>query len=152
MWELDYKRKLSTKELMHFNCGVGENSESPLDYKEIRPVNHKGNQCWIFFGRTNAEVEAPILWPPDGKSQLTGKDPDAGKGEGQKETTEYEMVGWHHWLNGHELEHIPGDGEGQGNLATLWSMGLWSVGHNLATEQQKASWVLNRQIVQEWAA
>ena len=120
MWELDYKRKRNTEELMLFNCGVGEDSESPLDCKEIKPVNHKENQCWIFFGRTNAEVETPILWPPDGKSQLTGKDPDAGKGEGQeKETTEYEMVGWHHRLDGHELEPILGDGEGQANLAML---------------------------------
>ena len=78
--------------------------ESPLDCKEIKPVNPKGN--WIFIERTDAEAETPILWPPDAKNWLTGKDPDAGKDWGQEEKgmTEDEMVGWHHWLNGHELE------------------------------------------------
>ena len=80
--------------------------ESPLDYKEINPVHHKGNQPWIFTGRTDAEAEAPIIWPPDAKSQLIGKDSDAGK-EGrqeEKEMTEDKMVGWHHQLNGYEFE------------------------------------------------
>ena len=91
--------------------------ESPLDCK-IKPVNLKGNKSWIFIGRTDAEAEAPILWPPDVKSQLIRKDPDAGKGLRQKEKgmTEDEMVGWHHWLNGHEFEQAQGDGEGQGSL------------------------------------
>ena len=89
---------------------------NPLDCKEIQPVNPKGNQPWIFIGR--ADAEAPILWPPDGKSWLTGKDPDAGKGWWREETgaTEDEMVGWHHRLNGREFEQTLGDGEGQGNL------------------------------------
>ena len=89
--------------------------ESPLDCKQIKPVNPKGNKSWIVIGRT----EAPVLWPPDGKSQLIGKDPDAGKDWGQKEkgATEDEMVGWHHQVNGHEFEQIPGDSEGQGSLA-----------------------------------
>ena len=80
--------------------------ESPLDCKEIQPVNSKGNQSWIFIGRTEAEAEAPILWPPDMKDWLIGKAPDAGKDWRQEEkgTTEDEMVGWHHWLNGHEFE------------------------------------------------
>ena len=93
--------------------------ESPLDCKEIKPTNTKRNQPWIFTGRTDAEAEAPILWPLDAKSWLTGKDPDVGKdwGKGKKEATEYEMVGWHHWLNGHEFEQTQGDGEGQGSLA-----------------------------------
>ena len=80
--------------------------ESPLDSKEIQTVHPKGNQPWIFIGRTDAETEAPILWPPDVKSWLTGKDPDAGKDWGQEEkgVTEDEMVVWHHWLNGHEFE------------------------------------------------
>ena len=80
--------------------------ESPLDSKEIKPVNPKGNQPWIFMGKTDAETEAPILWPPDAKSWLTVKDPDAGKDWGQEEkgTTEDETVGWHHRLNGHEFE------------------------------------------------
>ena len=82
--------------------------ESPLDSKEIKLVNPEGNQLGIFIGRTDAEVEAPILWSPDGKSQLIGKDSDAGKdwGQEEKETTEDEMVGWHHWLNGHSLSKL----------------------------------------------
>ena len=92
--------------------------ESPLDCNEIKPVNPKGNQSWIFVRRTDAEAEAPILWPPDAKNWLTGKDPDAGKDWRQeKRTTEDETVGWHHWLNGHEFEQAPGVGDGQGSLA-----------------------------------
>ena len=91
--------------------------ESPLNTKEIKPVNPKGNQRRRFIGRTDAE--APILWPPDAKSQLIGKDTDAGKDCGQEEkgTTEDEMVGWHPQLNGYEFEQAPGDDEGQGSLA-----------------------------------
>ena len=92
--------------------------DSPLDSKEVKPVNPKGNQPWLFIGRTDAEAESPILWPPDGKSQLTGKDPDAGKDWGQeKRASENEMAGWHHWLNTHEFEQAPEDGEGQGRLS-----------------------------------
>ena len=92
--------------------------KSPLDSKEIKLVNSKGNQPWIFIGRTDAEAEAPILWPPDVKNQLIRKDPDAGKDWGQEEkgTTEDEMVGCHHWLDGYELEQAPGEGEGQRSL------------------------------------
>ena len=91
--------------------------DSPLDSKEVKPVNPKGNQPWLFIGRTDAEAESPILWPPDGKSQLTGKDPDAGKDWGQeKRASENEMAGWHHRLNTHEFEQAPEDGEGQGRL------------------------------------
>ena len=91
---------------------------SPLDFKEIQPVHPKGNQSWIFIGRTDVEAETPTLWPPDAKSQLIGKDPDAGKDWRQEEKgmTEDEMVGWHHQLDGHEFEQAPGDGEGQGSL------------------------------------
>ena len=87
--------------------------ESPLDSKEIKPVSPKVNQQWIFIGRTDAEAEAPILWPLDAKSWLTGKNPDAGKDWEQEEKgmTEDEMVGWHHWLNGQEFEQIQGDSE-----------------------------------------
>ena len=87
------------------NCGVGEDSWESLDRKEIKPVNPKGNQPWIFIGRTDAEAEAPILWPPDGKIQLFGKDPDAGKDLGQEEKgmTEDKMIGWHHQINRHEF-------------------------------------------------
>ena len=94
--------------------------ESPLDYKEIKPVNPKGNQFWIFTGKTEAEAEAeaPILWPPDVKNWLIGKDPDAGKDWRQEEkgTTEDEMVGWYHWLNGLEFEQALGVGDGQESL------------------------------------
>ena len=92
--------------------------ESPLDYKEIKPDNPKGNQSWIFTGRTDAAAEAPMLWPPDAKSRLIEKDPDTGKDWVQEEkgATEDEMVGWHHQLNGHEIEQTPRDGEGQGSL------------------------------------
>ena len=93
--------------------------ESPLDCKEIKPFNPKGNQSWIFSGRTDAEAKPPIIWPPDEQNSLIGKDPDAGKDWCQeKGTTEDEMFGWHHWLNGHEFEQAPsvGDGQGSGNL------------------------------------
>ena len=92
--------------------------ESPLDCKEIKPVNPKGNQSWIFIGRTDAEVEAPVLWPPDVKSWLIRKDPDAGKDWRweEKGMTEDKMVWWHHLLNGPEFKQALGDGEGQGSL------------------------------------
>ena len=97
--------------------------ESSLDIKDIKLVNPKGNQLWIFIGRIDPEAEAPILWLPEVKSRLTGKDPDAGKDWGQEEKgmTEDEMVRWHHWLNGHELEQALVDSEGQGKL--VLSMG-----------------------------
>ena len=99
---------------MLLNCGVGEDSWESLDCKEIKPVHPKGNQPWIFIWRTDTEAEAPILWPPDAKSLLIGKDPDAGKDWGQEEkgATEDEMVSWHHWLNGHDFEQTPGDSGG----------------------------------------
>ena len=96
--------------------------DSPVDCQEIKPVNPKGNQFWIFIGRT--DTEAPVVWPPDVKSQLIGKDPDAGKGWRQKKrAAEDQMVGWHHWLNGHEFEQTLGDNEGQRSLACWKSMG-----------------------------
>ena len=90
--------------------------------KEIKSVTPKGNQSWIFIGKTDAEAEAPVIWPPDVNNQLSGKDPDAGRDWRQEEkgTTEDEMVGWHHRLSGHESEQVPGDSEMQGNLA-CWS-------------------------------
>ena len=92
--------------------------ESPLDFKEIQPVHPRGNQSWIVIGRTDAEAETPILWPPDTKNWLIGKDPDAGKDWRQegKGMTEDEMVGWHYHLDGHEFEQAPGVGDGQGGL------------------------------------
>ena len=92
--------------------------ESPLDCKEIKPVHPKGDQSWIFIGRIAAEAGIPLLWPPDVKSWLTGKDPDAGKDwRREKGTAEDEMVGWHHWLNWHESEQAPEVGDGQRSLA-----------------------------------
>ena len=111
IWELDHKEGWAPKNW----CFQIEN---PLDCKEIKPVNPKGNQPWMFTGRTHAEVEPPLIWPLDVKSWLIGKDPDAGKNLGQeKGTTEDETVGWHHQLNGHEFEQIQQDSEGQGSLA-----------------------------------
>ena len=108
--------------------------ESPLECKEIKPVNPEGNQFWIFIGRTDAEAEALILWPPDSKSWLTGKDWDVGKDWRQEEKwmTEDEMVGWHHWLYGHEFEQALGVGDGLGSL--LQSMGSQRVRHDWVTE------------------
>ena len=100
--------------------------ESPLDCKEIQPVNPKRNQSWIFIGRTDAEAEAPILWPPDAKNWLIGiKNPDDGKDwrQVEKGTTEDEMFGWCHWLNAHVFEQAQGDSEGQGSLACYSSWG-----------------------------
>ena len=113
MWELDHKESWALKNWCFWIVAWKKTLESPLDCKEIKPVNPKGNQSWIFFGRTDAEAEAPILWPPDGKNWLNGKDPDAGKDWRQEEKgmTEDEMVGWHHWLDGHEFEQAPGVGD-----------------------------------------
>ena len=110
--------------------------ESHLDCKEIKTVNPKGNQSWIFFGRTDVEAETPILWPPDAKNWLLGKDPDAGKDWRQEEkgTTEDEMVGWHHQLDGHEFEQVSGVGDGQGSLECCSPWGLQRVRYNWATE------------------
>ena len=108
--------------------------QSSLDRKEIRLVNPKGNQHWILIGRTNAKV--PIFWLPDAKNWLIGKDPDAGKDWRQeKGMTEEKMVGWHHWLNGHEFEQAQGDGEGQGSLVCYSSWGCQWVRHGWVTEQ-----------------
>ena len=106
-------------------------------YRSLVNLITMGDQLWIFIGRTDAEAEAPILWPPNVKSWLIGKDPDAGKDRRQEEkgTTEDEMVGWHHWLNGHEFEQALGDGEGQGSL-TCCSPWTRRVGHEWKTEQQ----------------
>ena len=118
MWELNHKENWAPKNWCFQTVVLEKTLESPLDCKEIKPVNPKGNQPWIFTGSTDAEAEAPIVWPPNTKSQLTRKDPDPEKDEGQEEkaATEDEMVGWHHWLNGHEFEWIQGDSEGQGSL------------------------------------
>ena len=106
MWELDYKESWAPKNWCSWTVVLEKTLESPLDYKEIKPVHPEGNQSWIFIGRTDAEAETPIIWPPDAKNWLTWKDPNAGKDWRQEEKgiTEFEMVGWHHWLIGHEFE------------------------------------------------
>ena len=117
MWELDHKESWALKNWCFWTVVLEKTLESPLECKEIKLINPEGNQSWIFIGRTDAEAEAPIHWPPDVKSSLIRKDPDAGKDWRQeKETTKDEMVWWHHWVNGHEFEQAPGDGEGQGSL------------------------------------
>ena len=117
MWELDPKEGWAPKNWCFWTVVLEKALESPLDCKEIQPVHPKGNQSWIFIRRTDAEAEAPKLGPPDAKSWFIGKDPDAGKDWGQEEeTTEDEMTGWHHWLDGHEFEQAPGAGDGQGGL------------------------------------
>ena len=115
MWELDHKERWAPKSWCFWTVVL---EKSPLDYKEIKPVHPKGDQSWIFIGRTDAEAEIPMLWPPDAKNWLIGKDPDAGKDwEQEKRATEDEMVRWHHWLNGHEFEQAPGVGDGQGGCS-----------------------------------
>ena len=105
MWELDHKEGWVPKNWCFWTVVLEKTLESPLDCKEIKPVNPKGNQPWVFIGRTDGEAEAPILWPPDAKNWLIWKDPDAGKDWRQEEKgmREDEMVVWHHWLNGHEF-------------------------------------------------
>ena len=110
---------------MYLTVVLEKTLESPLDFKEIQPVHPKGDQSWVFIGRTDAEAEIPIIWPPDAKTWLIGKDPDAGKDWGQEEkgTTEDDMTGWHHRLDGHEFEWTPGICDGQGGLAYCDSWG-----------------------------
>ena len=135
MWELDYKESWAPKNWFFWNVVLEKTLDSPLDCKEIKPVHPKGHQPWIFIERTDAEAEAPILWPPDAKKQLIGKDPDAGKDWGQEEkgATEDEMIGWHHRLNGHEFEQRQWR---TGKPGVLQSTGLKGVWRDLVTEQQ----------------
>ena len=115
-WRIDAFELWCWRRLLRFPWTARRSNQSIL--KEIKPINSKENQPWILIGRTDAEVEAPILWPPDAKSLRFGKDPDAGKDwrQEEKRMTEDEMVGWHHWFNGHEFVQTLGDSEGRGNL------------------------------------
>ena len=125
MWELDYKEGWVLKNWCFWPVMSEKTLESPLDCKEIQPVHPKGDQSCVFTGRTDVEAETPILRPPDAKSWLIWKDPDAGKDAGQEEkgTTEDEMVGWHHWLNGHGFGWTLGVGDGQAGLVCSGSWG-----------------------------
>ena len=119
LWEMDHKEGWALKNWCFLTVVLEKTLESPLDSNEIQPINPKGNQPWIFIGRTEAEAEAPILWPPDAKNSLIGKDSNVGKYWRQEEKgmTEDKMVGCYHQHNGHEFEQAPRDGEGQGSLA-----------------------------------
>ena len=118
-------RRLSAEELMLLNCGVGKESWESLGLQGDPTSPSKGDQPWDFFGRNDAKAETPVLCPPHEKSWLIGKDPDPGRDWGQEEkgTTEDEMAGWHHWLDGRESEWTPGVGDGQGGLACCDSWG-----------------------------
>ena len=131
MWELDYKESWALK---NWTVVLGETLESPLDCKEIQPVHPKEDQSWIFIGRTDAEAETAVFWPPDVKNWLIGKDPDAGKDwrRQEKGTTEDETVGWHHRLNGHGV--WVNSGSWTGRSGVLQSMGSQRVRHDWATE------------------
>ena len=124
MWELDYKEGWALKNLCFWTVVLGKTPKIPLDYKETKPFSPKENQVLIFIGRTDAEAEALIFWPPDAKNWLIWKDPDAGKDwkQEKKGTTEDEMVGWHHRLDGHEFEQAPGVGDGH----SRWSLTCFS--------------------------
>ena len=128
MWELNHKEGRVPKNWYFWTVVMEKTLESPKDNKEttttIKPVNPRGNEPWIFIGRTGAEAEAPIFWPPGMKNWLTGKDPDAGKDWRQdKGVTEDGIIGWHHGLNRHKSEQTLGDSEGQGSLPCCSSLG-----------------------------
>ena len=124
MWELDYKESWAQKNWCFWTVVLEKTLESPLDCKEIQPVHPKGDQSWVFTGRTDIEAETLILWPPDAKNWLTGKTLMlADWGQEVKGMTEDEMVGWHHRLNGHGFGWTPGVGDGQGSLACCGSWG-----------------------------
>ena len=140
LWTLEYTYLLSDfiffGYILRRGIAGSYSLESPLDCKEIQPVHPKGNQSWIFIGRTDVEAETPILWVPAVKNWLIWKDPDAGK-DWRWETgmTEGEMVGWHHWINGHEFEQAPAVGDGQGSLACY---SPW--GHKESDMNERLNW------------
>ena len=146
MWELDDKKGRVPKNWCLWSVVMKETLESPLDSKEIQPVHPKGNQSWLFIGKTDGEAKAPVLWPPDVKNWLIGKDADAGKDWRQEEkgTTEDETVGWPHRLNGPEFEQALGVGDGQGNLTCCspWGRKEWDTTEWLNwTENLPVEWL-----------
>ena len=143
MWELDYKESWAQNNWCFWTVVLEKILESPLDCKEIQPVHPKGDQSWVFIGKTDAEAETPILRPPDAKSWLIWKDPDARKDWGQeKGTTEDEMVGWHHRLDVHGFGWTLGVGDGQGGLACC---GSW--GRKELDMTERLNWTEERQII-----
>ena len=137
MWELDYKKSWVLKNWCFWTMALEKTLESPMDCNEIQPVYSKGDHSWVFFGRNDVKAETPVLWLPHAKSWLIGKDSDAGRDWGQEEkgTTEDEMAGWHHRLNGHEFGWTPGVGDGQGGLACCNS---W--GHKELDRTERLNW------------
>ena len=138
MWELDYKESWVQKNWCFWTVMLEKTLESPLDCKDIQQVHPKGDQSWVFIGRTDCEAETPTFWPPDVKSWLIGKDPDVGKDWEQEEkgTTEDKMVGWHHRLNGHESGWTPGVGDGQAGLVACCG----SRGHKQSDTTERLKW------------
>ena len=136
-WEVDCKESWVLKNWCFWTVVLEKTLESPLDCKEFQPVHPKEDQFWVFIGGTDVEGETPILWPHDVKSWLIWEDPDAGKywGQAEKGTTEDEMVGWHHWLNGHEFEWTLGVGDVQGDLACC---SPW--GHKKSDMTEQLNW------------
>ena len=139
MWELDYKESWAPKNWCFWTVVLEKTLETLLDCKEIQPVHPKGNKSWIFIGRTDVEAETLIIWQPDVKKWLVGNDPDAGKDwrKEEKGTTEDQMVGWHHWLNGHEFEQALDVGNGHGRLVCC---SLW--GHKESDMTEWMNWLM----------
>ena len=150
MWELDHKEGWELKNWCFWTVVLDKSLESPLDCKEIKPVNPKGHQSWIFIGRADAEAETPTLWPPDAKNWLIGKVLDAGKDCRQEEkgTTEDEMIGWHHRLDGHEFEQALGVSNGQGSLV---GYSPWGLKESDMTERLKGTglWSISQHILEK---
>ena len=149
MYDLDYKESWMLNNWCFWAVVLEKTLESPLDCKEIQPVHPEGDQPWDYFGRNDAEAEAPVLWPPNAKSWLIGKDSDAGRDWGQEEKwlTKDEMAGWHHGLDGHESEWTQGDDGGQGGLAWCDS---W--GHKELDETEWLNWteLKDGEDIQSW--
>ena len=144
MWELDCEESWAPKNWCFCTVVLEKTLESRMDCKEIQPVQPKGDQSWVFFGRNDAKAETPILWPPHAKSWLTGKDSNAGRDWGQEEKgmTEDEMAGWHPGLDGREFEWTPGAGDGQGGLACCNSCG-----HKESDMTERLNWT---ELIPEW--
>ena len=148
MWEMDYEDSWAPKNWCFWTVVLEKTPESPLVCKEIQPVHPKGDQPWIFIGRTDAEPEAPILWPPYGKNWLIRKDLDAGKDRTQEEkgVTEDDLVGWHHQLNGREFKEVLGVGDGQGSLnAAVYGV---TKSRTQLSNQTKLNWYSARKSIQ----
>ena len=157
MWELDCKESWAPKNWCFWTVVLEKTLENPLDCKEIQPVYPKGDQSWVFIGRTDVEAETPILWPPDAKNWFIGKDPDAGKDWRQvKGMTEEKMVGWHHRLKGHGFGWTPGVGDGQGGLACCGSRGYKELNRterlNWRTHNGKKDKLFNKCCWENWTA